>query len=189
MFLKNMIALCKKSWKITMYHDERGGKWLTDGTVCAYLGDDCELSKEDILYVMELDDDKKEGITLTDSPMPEVFAKSINGTIEKIEKCRFTINCDGVALQPFGTLKGVLFLDTKLMQIFKDVNCKEYYFDGKMVFVRVDNRTIGMITPYRTDLDTMYNFALNFTNLVWKAKEDHFFDSEYHQYSVLDDEQ
>ena len=60
MFLKNMIALCKKSWKITMYHDERGGKWLTDGTVCAYLGDDCELSKEDILYVMELDDDKKE---------------------------------------------------------------------------------------------------------------------------------
>ena len=67
--------------------------------------------------------------------------------------------------------------------------CKEYYFDGKMVFVRVDSRTIGMITPYRTDLDTMYNFVSTLTDLVWDAKENNFFDSEYHQYSVLDDEQ
>lgn len=189
MVLKNMIALCKKSNTITMFGDKQNGKWLTDGYTCAYLGDDCELTKEDILYIMELDEDKKECMRLTDMPMPEMLIKGINGTIEKIERCRFTINCDGMALQPFATSKGALFLDTKLMQIFKDVNGKEYYFDDNMVFVRANGETIGVIAPCRTDLETMYNFSSNLTELVWKAKNNEFFDSGYHQYSVLDDEQ
>lgn len=76
------------------------------------------------------------------------------------------------------------------MSIFRDIGCKTYYlseFRGLyIILVAVDNTTIGMIRPHRTDLETMHTFSNEFAHLVTEAYKNNFCDSGEHQYSLLD---
>lgn len=191
MLFKKLVELCKKKITVELWHD-KDTTWLSNGEVYAKLGENTNFDFEDIICIMEVSDEKAESITTTEAAFTEddlhIF---IPKSAEEIKMGRYSMNCDGLVLQPFETTKGILFLPAKHMQIFRDIGCKSYYLSkfrgGYIVLVAVDNNTIGMIRPHRTDLETMNLFSSGFDALVNMAYKNGFCDGGEHQYSLIDE--
>lgn len=188
MLFKKLVELCKKRLTVELWLD-RDITWLSNGEVYAKLNEDTSFEFSDIICIMELPDEKAECITTSKTEFLKNEGHIFNPRqAEEIELMRYSINCDGLTLQPFATTKGVLFLPTKHMSIFRDVGCKTYYLSefrgGYIVLVAVDNTTIGMIRPHRANLEKMRDFSEGFRTQAAQAYENEFCGGDY-QYSLV----
>lgn len=191
MLFKKLVDLCKKRKWIEIIKGDNA-RWLSDGRVYASLGEDAKLDIADIMYIMEIPEEREDAFVTSEMEFTEDDTHIFNPkSAEKMDRTHYSLNCDGLTLQPFGTSQGIVFLNTKHTSIFKDTRMKEYYlseFKGEyIVLVAVDNLTIGMIRPHRVDLETMKAFSSGFDELVRCAHEKNFLDSGDHQYSLIDE--
>lgn len=190
MLFKKLVDLCRKKNTIELWQGSDTA-WLSNGEVYAKLGENTDFDFADIICIMEITDEKAETINKLSQNFSKEDLYVFNPrAAEAIKPVRYSINCDGLSLQPFVTSKGIIFLSTKNMSIFRDIGCKTYYlseFRGLyIILVAVDNTTIGMIRPHCTDLETMHTFSNEFAHLVTEAYQNNFCDSGEHQYSLLD---
>lgn len=183
MLFKKLVELCKKRLTVELWRDD-DTTWLSNGEVYAKLNEDTSFEFSDIICIMELSDEKAESITTSKAEFTIDERRIFNPRrAEEIIPMRYSINCDGLALQLFKTSKGILFLPTKHMSIFRDVGCKTYYLSefrgGYIVLVAVDNTTIGMIRPHRANLEAMKDFSEGFRTQVTQAHENEFCGGDY----------
>lgn len=191
MILKKLIAMCKKNKIISMFEDsQRGLKWLSAGSVAVCLGGDCPFTTDDILFFLEIPEEKKTEYFIKherDKALPNTAAA------EDVERLEYSLNIHGDPLQPFKTSQGILFINMKLLAIFADIEEVTYKFaywnNVPVLLVMEYSELKGIIPPMKMDYDKLLDFADELCSLSGFAKSNGFLSIDGKQVSIFDNEE
>lgn len=161
--LKEMLQSCKKNKTIIIeYYGEQ--KFLSDGTTMAYIGDAApEWTDEDCAVCLELTDEDRENYTMLCVERGDCYDEIITDRFISAEKLRFSLNLDGLPVQPFRIESGeVVFCDMTKLRIFKEEHPKIYYFSkerGMKMYISVNETVIGAVPLLRVRYESMKDFS------------------------------
>lgn len=180
MILKSMLKFCTKKRRIEIFF-AGNYKYLSDGDMCIYIGDiaptwDCN----DCATALELSDEQLGNFELLDGEPHDNEAFEVE-ELQKAEMLRYSVNCDGLPLQPFLLPDNkIFFVDLNRMAVFKDVGIKQYYLgyynDQCALYVATGDFVVGAIAAEKMNLDIMQHFAHQLGRGVNTSVETHFLD-------------
>lgn len=169
MKLKEMLKFCNKARYIQMEYSGRS-KYLSDGTMCAFIGDIApQWNSRDAASALELTDEQLEGFNLLDGEPEMTGLRFEIADMTPVEKLAYSLDCDGMGLQPFMLPDDkMFFVETKKLKVFDNMGIRKYFF-GKYggreaVYIATDTFVVGAICAQRVNLNHMNSFAqkLNF---------------------------
>lgn len=191
--LKEMLKRCQKQKKIIVeYWGEQ--KFLSDGLMMAYIGDVAPFwTCEDCAVALELTDDDREAYDMEDRKKENAYEGIDYTKCEKVSALRYSINIDSTPVQPFMLESGeVVFINMQQMRVFRDEYPKAYYFDADniipKVYIVVNEKVIGAITPLRVELQKMKEFCTELSDGIKKSAKRGLFGME-EQISLFDEEE
>lgn len=191
MIFKKLTSMCKKRKTISMFEDDDNHlKWLSAGAVAVCLGEGCTLSTDDILFFLEVPEERKQRYFVRyehEKTLPDATAA------EDVERLIYNIQTDSKTLQPFKTSMGALLVDVKSLEIFADikddVEYKFTYWDNMPVLLVMQwTNIIGIIMPVKQDYKILVNFAADLYDLSSTARDNNFISIDGKQVSLYDDE-
>lgn len=173
--LKEMLKSCKKKKFISVEFFGKQ-KFLSDGDTMICMDSIApEWTDEDCAVYLELSEEDKEGYTMLLDDVVDEDTKLDASKYIPAEKLRFSLNMDGLPVQPFRLVSGQLvFCDMTKLRIFKGEHPKIYYFSGGTVprmYISVNQVIIGATSPLRISYDTMKGFCRELFDGVVKSEE------------------
>ena len=170
-----MLKSCKKEKFIDVQFYGKQ-KFLSDGDtkICMdFIAP--EWTDVDCAVYLELSEEDKEAYTmLFDDTIDEDTKIDVSKCV-RAEKLRFSLNMDGLPVQPFRLDTGELvFCDMTKLRIFKGEHPKVYHFSGGTVprmYISVNEVVIGAVTPLKISYETMKAFCKELFNGVVKSEE------------------
>ncbi len=168
MILKKMLAICKKNRTVCI--DRCGSQMFLDGGCC---GADItkvapDWTPEDCRIALEIDPEEFENWYTHDAREDGDDKGELDmNSYEDLERLRYSLNMDGMSVQPFRTSDGnAIFVNMEYLSPFKDEGLKTYKFnpETKSVYICRDSWCIGIVMPLMLDLKTMKDFASQLFN-------------------------
>ena len=137
---KSIINICKKENIMMICSSADKQRWISCGAAIYQFIGLQDISYDELCYIYDIDDAKKEKMILqmTDMPTSYDFA-DVTGDEFSAKPMKICLQCDGRMLQPYTTALGVLYLDLQYLAPF---NLKDR--SNMFVFVRVTKNG----TPY-----------------------------------------
>ncbi len=175
MMLKEMLKSCKKNKTIIIdYFGEQ--KFLSDGyTMICMDAVAPEWTDEDCAVYLELSEEDRESYVMKNIDIIDEKTKLRIKEYISAEKLRFSLNLDGLPVQPFKLQGGELvFCDMTKLRIFKNEHPKVYYFSDERkpkMYISVNGVVIGSVTPLKVSYDTMKDFCRELFQGVTKSEE------------------
>ncbi len=121
MILKKMIDICRKEKYIRVFRDTKSGaKWLSGNSIAGVMDTEAALGAEEILYFMDLPETAAEAVYIMNVP-GSLEVPTVTSYDPPLERLQYSLNCDGITIQPFVSEKGILFADIARLAVFSDV--------------------------------------------------------------------
>lgn len=191
MVLKKMIDICKKEKYIRVFEDsESGVKWLSGTSIAGVMDTEATLGAEEILYFMDLPETAAEAIHVENEPEP-LTVPAVTSSDPPLERLQYSLNCDGITLQPFVSEKGVLFADMSRLAVFSDVDNKKYYLskwnDTYCILIYSGVWMAGLVTPMAMNVSEMIYFSGKLHDTVRQARKNKFCCAGMKEIGLLDE--
>ena len=173
--LKEMLKSCKKEKYIgVQFYGKQ--KFLSDGDTKICMDSIApEWTDVDCAVYLELGEEDKESYTMFYDDVIDEDTKIDVSKCIMAEKLRFSLNMDGLPVQPFKLDTGeIVFCDMTKLRIFIGEHPKRYHFSkGKRerMYITVNEVVIGSVIPLRISYETMKDFCRELFNGVVKSEE------------------
>lgn len=178
-----MLGFCKSRKQITvaMYGDH---KYLSNGDMMMCIDEAApDWYSADILTSLQIDEDKKDSFKLTDiCGVTNAYPPILVENLTEVSRLIFSVKAGGAVLAPFALPTGdIFFINEDMLDVFINAGVKRWYY-GKWLnmpalYIAIDTLVIGAILPITVNLDTMKNFAREFSSGVTKSAEIGFLDA------------